>query len=285
MTERGAGRLLSEGKSLIRQYGTYSIARSAAALAFFLVLSFFPLLLCLSFFVGLFRVDVQQLLSSLQQVLPGAALELAADYVEYVSRNRTPGLLLAGLLAILLSASAGLRVLLDTMDELYHHPRRSGLRRMLMSVLLSLLFLLTVYLSLAVILTGDWFLHLLEGVVPHALQAKIDFSAFAFVWRWLRYLLLFCFVILLVSGLYVVGIPRGAASSGSVLAGALLSALALVSSSALFSRFIGLSSRYSLVYGSLASLMILLAWLYLCGNILLLGALLHRNWNQRKKEK
>ena len=31
------------------------------------------------------------------------------------------------------------------------------------------------------------------------------------------------------------------------------------------------STRYSLVYGSLASVIIMLVWLYLCGNILILG--------------
>ena len=41
--------------------------------------------------------------------------------------------------------------------------------------------------------------------------------------------------------------------------------------SGVFSWFIGMSSRYALVYGSLASLIILLVWLYLCGNILILG--------------
>ena len=56
-----------------------------------------------------------------------------------------------------------------------------------------------------------------------------------------------------------------------MVAGALLAAAALVAATALFSRLIGLSARYSLVYGSLASVVILLVWLYLCGNLLILG--------------
>ena len=50
----------------------------------------------------------------------------------------------------------------------------------------------------------------------------------------------------------------------------------------MFSWFIGMSSRYALVYGSLASLIILLVWLYLCGNILLLGAAVSRTWVIRR---
>ena len=44
-----------------------------------------------------------------------------------------------------------------------------------------------------------------------------------------------------------------------------------------------MSSRYALVYGSLASLIILLVWLYLCGNILLLGAAAGRVLERRMK--
>ena len=64
---------------------------------------------------------------------------------------------------------------------------------------------------------------------------------------------------------------------------AILAAVALVAASMLFSWFIGLSSRYSLVYGSLASVIILLVWLYLCGNILILGNVFNYVWYKRKK--
>ena len=62
----------------------------------------------------------------------------------------------------------------------------------------------------------------------------------------------------------------------------MLTALTMVASSGIFSLFIGMSSRYALVYGSLASLIILLVWLYFCGNVLLLGAALCRVWTRRR---
>ena len=66
-------------------------------------------------------------------------------------------------------------------------------------------------------------------------------------------------------------------------ASSLGAALAIVAASVLFSWFIGMSSRYALVYGSLASLIILLVWLYLCGNILLMGAVVGRVLENRLK--
>ena len=88
--------------------------------------------------------------------------------------------------------------------------------------------------------------------------------------------LLFSFVLLLVLIVYRAGTPRGAMRLPVVLLSSLLAALAIVGASVMFSWFIGMSSRYALVYGSLASLIILLVWLYLCGNLLLLGAVIGR---------
>ena len=45
-----------------------------------------------------------------------------------------------------------------------------------------------------------------------------------------------------------------------------------------------MSSRYSMVYGSLASVIILMVWLYLCGNILILGNIFNCVWYRRKKK-
>ena len=51
----------------------------------------------------------------------------------------------------------------------------------------------------------------------------------------------------------------------------LLASAALAIASAVFSLAVSHSTRYSLIYGSLASVIVLLVWLYLCGNILILG--------------
>lgn len=268
-------------KEMHRLYSRHNVPRAAGALAYFFVLSFFPVVLCMTALVGLAHVDARELLLSLERVLPRAALELVGEYVDYAARNRSPALLYAALPAIVLSASAALRVLLDTMDELYDHPRDTGLRRIAVSVLFSALFLVTVYLSILVIFTGGWFLGWLGGALPPRLAAMVNFAALSRLWRWLRYLLLFCFVMLLVLALYRLGTPKREVRLWPMVVSALLCAGALVVASAVFSWFIGLSSRYSLLYGSLASIIILLLWLYLCGTILLLGAVFLRVWTKR----
>lgn len=257
--------------------------RSAAALSYFLVLTLFPVLVCVNYFIGLFHLDLENLLNSLDQLLPDGILLILTDYLSYVASSQSPALLLASLTTILISASAGLRTLLATMDSLHGVENTHVIRRALLSVLLSALFLLTIYLSVVVIFTGEWFFWLLEENLPQRIVELIPLSALSGLWRWMRYLLLFCFVLLLVLIVYRAGTPRGAIHRPVVILSSLLAAVAIAAASVLFSWFIGMSSRYALVYGSLASLIILLVWLYLCGNLLLLGAVVGRVLENRRK--
>lgn len=273
-------------RDMVQAYGRLGVSRAAAALAYFLILTLFPLLVCVNFFIGLLELDPEAVFSALDSLLPRESLSIILDYLTYVSgvpQSQSTPLLLASLFTILLSASAGLRTLLKTMDELYQVRHVSSLRRVVVSVALSILFLLTIYLSIVVIFTGDWFFQLLEARLPSPLAELIPLRLLSQLWGWLRYLLLFFCVLLLVLAVYHMGTPPPLRREKKVLRlTALLSAGALVACSVLFSWFIGMSSRYSLVYGSLASLIILLVWLYFCGNILLVGAVAGRVWFHRR---
>ena len=265
------------------RYMSIGAPRSAAALSYFLVLTLFPLLVCVNYFIGLFHLDLENLLRSLDQLLPAGALAVMEDYLRYVSGSQSDALLLASVITILISASAALRTLLATLDSLHGTKDVHIVRRVLLSVLLSALFLLTIYLSVVVIFTGEWFFWLLEERLPWNIAQMIP--PLSGLWRWMRYLLLFCFVLLLVLVVYRAGTPRRAMRNRMVVLSSLLAALAIAAASAVFSWFIGMSSRYALVYGSLASLIILLVWLYFCGNLLLLGVAVSRVWTGRRPKK
>jgi membrane protein len=81
---------------------------------------------------------------------------------------------------------------------------------------------------------------------------------------------MFAIAMLFLALLYWLTGPKGLARP-PVLIGAFLSSLLLTLGVTLFSALITFSSRYSLVYGSLASMIILMVWLYFCGNIVIFG--------------
>lgn len=272
----------SSAVGLVREmwniYFTKRVDTAAAALAYFLILSFFPVLICVNAFIGTLRVDVHSVLQALSAFLPPSLLGVVSDYLGYVSSNNSPALLAAGGFMTLFFASGAMRALMNIMDDIYGRRGFRGVLQVVASVVFSLLLLVTIYLSMIVVLTGSWFLRLLERYLPFGwLHGLWD-------WQWLKFPLLFAVVFFLVVAVYLMTAPPGKPRA-PVFLGAFLASVALVAASWVFSLFIGMSSRYSLIYGSLASLMILLLWLYLCGNVLILGNVFNCVRYQRKKDK
>lgn len=267
-------------RDIMDVYFDRRVSRSAAELAYFLILSFFPILICVNAFVGMLHLDVNMVLDAASNVVPRESLSVLADYIDYITAigsGQSNGMLIAGLTMTLFSASAAFRALMNIMDDIYERKSYNGLGQLIASVVFSILFLVTIYLSMVVLLTGSWFFHLVVGRfawVSHLLGN----------WQWMRFLILFCLVMVFVLLVYRMVAPRGAPHP-PILSGGILASVALVAASMLFSWFIGMSSRYALVYGSLASVIILLIWLYLCGNILILGNVINYVWYQRKQAK
>ena len=269
----GAVRFVRE---MVRIYFAKRVSRSAAELAYFLVLTFFPVLICINAFVGLLNLNIQEVLDAAAPFFPKETLGILGDYVGYITNNQSTALLIAGAGMTLFSASAAFRALMNIMEELYGRKGYRGVWRIAASLVFSVLFLFTVYLSFVVLLTGDWLFRLVEDFF------NLEQAVLPWEWQWFRFLLLFLMMFFFVLVVYRMAAPRGKPRP-PVLTGAFLAAAALVAASALFSWFIGLSSRYSLVYGSLASVIILLVWLYLCGNILILGNVFNCVWYRKKK--
>ena len=190
-------------------------------------------------------------------------------------------MLITGIVLAVLFAAAAVRGLMNIMRDIYGRGTFRPVGQFIASLVFSLLLLATIYLSLAVVVTGNWFFHLLGNLL--GLEDLVERFG---TWQWVKYLFLLAVVFLFILLLYRFVAPLKKPRP-SVVWGALLASIALAAASMLFSFFMSRSTRYSLIYGSLASVIILLVWLYLCGNILILGSafnyVLDSHRAQRKK--
>ena len=250
---------------LVDVYFSRHVSRSASELAYFLILTFFPILICVSAFVGRLDLNLSDMLSGTDVFLPGSVNAILNEYLRYIETSQTPGLLLVGIVMTVLSASAAVRGLMNIMHEIYGRATFRGLSQLVASILFALLLLVTIYLSIVVVVTGNWFFHLVEQLF-HLENFAERFNT----WQWLKYLILLGLVFLFILLLYKFTAPLDKPRPPVVI-GAFAAAVALAVASVIFSWFMSRSTNYSLVYGSLASMIILLVWLYLCGNILILG--------------
>lgn len=264
---------------MVQLYFSKHVSRSAAQLAYFLALTFFPILICVSAVLSRVNLNLDELLSETQPLLPAGVYSIFQEYLSYLDNNLSFAMFIAGIFLTILFASAAIRGLMTIMHEIYGETTLRGSRKFLSSILFALMLLVTIYLSMAVVLTGNWFFHLIGDLLGLSnLADRIG------AWQWIKYLLLLAIVFLFIFLLYRFTAPVRHPYP-PVIPGALLASAALVIASLIFSAIVGHSTRYSLVYGSLASVIIMLVWLYLCGNILVLGNVVNYVLYTRRQNK
>lgn len=266
-------KILSTIQELARLYSERQIARASAALSYYMTMTIFPLIICLYSLLGHNHGGAVELLEMAEDFLAAETVQAVHSFLDYVAAENSTAMLIAGLTVLISTASAGVRSLQATVGELQGGRRYQGLKDLLFSLLFSVGFLAVMYFSVLVILTGQELLALLSRYVP---LVHPDSS-----WAWLRFLLLAGIELLIFLGIYAICRRRN--DRYPVLPGALLATVGTVLMSGAFSIFIGASTRYPLVYGSLASIILLMFWLYLCCQIIYMGAALNIILRNRRR--
>lgn len=254
--------MVSIVREMVEIFFKKKVSRAAAQLSYYLVLSLFPLLICITAMLGSLNVEDVGMLEDIKSIIPLAAYESIMDYLGYVSENFSVAMLIMALVILVTASSAAFRAILTVMADIQDEHRYIGFWKGVFSVFMSLVFLLAIYASCIIIITGNWFIGLVSRYIGAGFLASL--------WQWLRFVLLFFLLFAIIYGVYKLSAPREKPSRQRVI-GALVAAAVMVAASVFFSWTISMSSRYPLIYGSLASLIILMIWLFLCGNILIMG--------------
>ena len=243
-------------------YSEKRIARAASALSYYLTMTFFPMVICLYYLLGANSSKVREGLDIVYSVMTPETVETIEEFLRHVAMSKSPALLVAGITVLITSSSAAVRTLQATIGEMQGGQRFKGIIYFGFSILFSLLLLVAMYFSIIVIVTGRAVLNFVNDLLP-----LFDISS---SWVYLRFLLLAGIMFLILWINYRMAVKRG--ESYRTYPGAILATVALVLMSAIFSLFIEGSTKYSLVYGSLASVILLMLWLYACCQIIYIGA-------------
>ena len=249
-------------KEVFSAYVNFPIARSAAALSYYLTLSIFPFLICASVILGSLQIQDTDAFALLSGVVPEAAYSTLFDYFSNINKTGSEILFAIGLLAMLTSSSAAFRTFIGTMGEIQGKMRFSGIMEFLISFVFSTVFLFAIYGSALIILSGDWLMHILE--------THFHINEVATLLSNIRFILLFLIMFAVIYSVYLISAPKQTTRM-SRLPGAIAASIILVVSSMIYSELITVSIRYEMLYGSLASFIILMVWLYTCAFILIMA--------------
>ncbi len=238
---------------------------AAAALAYNLTMTIFPLLIVLYTLLGNSYSKAMRILAFAKNLMAEETVAFLQSFMTYVALHNSTAMMIAGVTVLAASASAAVRTLHSTVGGMQGGMRFKGLPLILFSVLFSVLLIVGVYLGMIVMLSGRAVIQKINALLPF-----VDISS---SWDAMRFLLLAGIEFGLFWAIYAVLRRKG--ERYSVIPGAILSTLAMVAVSLGFSAVIGASVRYPLVYGSLASLILLMLWLYFSSLVIFSGAALN----------
>ena len=254
----------------VRLFTENKLPRSAAGLSYFMTLAFFPMLICLYMMLGRLFPNAEDVREFLTGILPQNTVTTITDYLSYVTANISFPMMIVALAVLAMASSAGFRLIDGAMESMRKEKHFSDIFEIVFSFVFSLVFLVAVYFAVLLTVTGKWFLD--------AVDRYIMFVNISAAWSWVRFVLLFLLLLVILSGVYKITGPRD--RPARILPGAVAASLAMVGASILFSYVLSFAVRL-IIYGSLASIIIMMFWLYVCGLILFAGGALNVALEQR----
>jgi membrane protein len=244
--------------------------RISAALAYYAIFSMAPLLIILTFLVGLvYSGDtVDQVRSHLSQLVDPAAADLVAEAVVKASSALRGGFIYTGIaiVVMLLGASAFSYQLQLAMNSIWNIGHRTDeriidiLRKRLST--LGIVFFAGVVLQLSVVISAlvSAYKEGVQSVLPHV----------GFIWHWLDLGVSFAVVSVLFAFVYK-WLPDALVAWRDVWVGAITTAALFSIGKSAIAAYVS-RSGFESIYGAAGSLMMLLAWVYYSSLILLFGA-------------
>lgn len=260
MKERSAPFLLRISRELVRRYFRDQVGRDAAELAYYLLFSLFPMVIFVNMAVSTLHLSIDMLSDAL--VLPPQLTGILDTYLTYIQGLDTHFLLYACLVLAVYAVSRSISSLLGSLTRAYGLERR-GLFGAVASVSCAVLLLVSLLVLLVLAVVSE---NLLLWVGQYLTIPDL----FIRLWSLLRTLVAPLYLFLVLSVLYAV-VGFGRYRFAQALPGAGFAVVLWYLSTTVFSYYVGHMSRYSVLYGSLAAVMILMLWFYITGVVVILG--------------
>jgi membrane protein len=247
----------------------HDIFGRAAQLSYYFLLAVFPLLLFLMTLLGYFAEtgsDLRnKLLTYLATVMPSSSVTLVHTTLDEITQARGGGKLSLGILAALWAASNGMGAISETLNVAYAVKEdRPWWKVRLVAIFLTIMVSLFIVVALAIVLFGG---HLGERVAAH-----FGFStAFTIAWKVLQWPIALLFLLITFDLIYYFAPNDRRAKRRLWTAGAMTAVFLWLLVSFGFRLYLHFFNSYSVTYGSLGALIVLMLWFYFTGMAILIG--------------
>ena len=248
---------------MVYRYFSDGIPQAAAELSYFLLFSLFPLLIFLNALLARLNLSMEGI-EPVLEMLPKSLQQLIVSYLNQLAATPPVSPMLIGIGLTLYFLSRAVRSMMRTVNDIYHvEVARGMIWDVLISFGITAGFLVSVVCSFVLVVAGKALIRLLPRLAPIP-QPMLNMTHDASFWVMIP----FIFVFLMLFNRIV---PNLHLKFREVWPGALFSLVAWLLVSWGFSFYVDNMASYSVLYGSLGAIIVLMLWLYIVSMILLMG--------------
>ena len=155
-----------------------------------------------------------------------------------------------------------------------HQKERKLFSMFFISFIFAIVFLVMIIVTLIMIVTGSFIVNLLIEIFP--IMSKFEIAI-----TFMRFCLTILPMFLSLIFFYKIA-PARKIRIKTVIPGAIFSVTAIMIASVVFSFYVSNMGNYSVLYGSMGAVLVLMLWLYILGVITILGSEINATYLQRK---
>ena len=261
---------IKQFNAILKSSGEDHISEYSAQCSYYTILSFIPFLILLITLIQYTNIEQQTLFDVISKIIPSSMNEFVIGIVREVY-SKSIGTISISIIFTLWSAGKGLFALTKGLHSVYNTDEdneKSVIYLRIMALLETIIFIVLIMLGMVLLVFGNS----LKSIMQQYFGALENFSAFSQVLTEIGFIFA-TFIIFLFLYRFM---PKHKVTFKSQIPGAIFGALALNVISFVFSKYLDIFKGFSITYGSLTTLMLIMMWTYSCFYSLFLGAELNK---------
>ncbi|MGO3752209.1 MAG: YihY/virulence factor BrkB family protein [Peptoniphilaceae bacterium] len=253
---------------LAYRFKDHRIIDMSASLVYFAILSFFPFLIALLNALKFTNLLESEAFMQTMSYLPDSVTNIANPFIEEISNSSSSSLLSISILAGLYTASNGIHKLVNNLNLSYGFVEDRGfVKTRLLSLIFTISFILMAIILVITQIFGELIIKTISSYIGlekgTTLLMKSLGILIPFLYIFIVFLLVYRFAPNSKSKILL--------TFKSVLPGSLFAAVFSVIASSAFGFYVSNFGKYSITYGSLGGVIVMLIWMWIIGIIFLLG--------------
>ncbi len=253
------------------------VSECSAECSYYTILSFIPFIILLITLIQYTNIAPQTLFEAISRIIPSSMNEMVLGIVQE-AYSKSLGTVSISIIFTIWVAGRGLFALTKGLQFVYHvdnEEKASYIYLRVKAIIETILFIILIVVGLVLLVFGNS----LREIIQEHFGCLRNYNIWSSILTGIGFILA-TFLIFILLYKYI---PKNKVTFKSQIYGALFGAIALNAVSFVFSKYLDIFKGFSITYGSLTTLMLIMMWTYSCFYTVFLGAELNKLINQKEK--